>query len=609
MTRDFDIIVIGAGHAGLEACLACARLGLSVCFISQSFDNVARMSCNPAIGGLAKGNIVREIDALGGEMGLLADYAILQFRMLNKSRGSAVQSPRAQEDKYVYSKRAKEVLVSTKNVSLVEGEVVDLIVEKRAVIGVRFKDSKGIHEISSKAVVLTTGTFMNAKTFVGDVVKEEGRIGEKAAGELGGSMRKLGFNIGRLKTGTPARIARDSIDYDECEIQHTDDDIIPFSFMNDVMKASDLRFGSEDCYITFTNERTHKIINDNIHLSPLFSGLIVGRGPRYCPSIEDKVVRFSDRDRHQLFIEPEGKNSATMYLNGLSSSLPSHVQDEFIHTIKGLENCKIVKYAYAVEYDYSDPQDLFATLESKIYSNLFIAGQTNGTSGYEEAAAQGIIAGINAAMKVLKKEPIVLRRDEAYIGVLIDDLITKGTKEPYRMFTSRAEYRLSLRADTADRRLTQYAINAGLSSDKRRERFYKKCEEIKEISEFLKVHRKEIKDNHGLSNDGVIDCSRIIENYPFLKEKSKEAVETYINDIKYEGYVKRQEKSINFFRKLEDVKIKEDFDFKAVDGLSSETVEKLLKIRPRTLRQASMISGIRQSDLALLSLYIAGRIK
>lgn len=600
---DCDIIVIGAGHAGLEACLASARLSKDTVLITQNLNAIAKMSCNPAIGGLAKGNIVREIDALGGQMGILADDALVQFRMLNKSRGTAVQAPRAQEDKYRYSLLAKKVVDEQKGLRALEDTVVDFLVEGKKVIGV--KTASGV-AITARAVVLTTGTFMQGKTFVGDEIKSEGRIGESAALGLGDAMRTLGFNMGRLKTGTPARIARESIDYSKCDVQKGDEEIIPFSFSH---TDPSLYKNIEDCYITFTNEKTHDIIRQNISRSPLYSGLIVGRGPRYCPSIEDKVMRFPERDRHQIFIEPEGEDSDEMYLNGLSSSLPRDVQERFIRTLAPLENCNINKFAYAVEYDYSDPQDLKQTLESKLYENLFIAGQTNGTSGYEEAAAQGLIAGINAVLKLEKRPALILRRDESYIGVLIDDLVTLGTKEPYRMFTSRAEYRLLLRHDNSDRRLSGYGVDIGLLNGRRKELFYKKLDDIKEISSLLKSKRQSGKSAEDILRQSDKSIDDVMNIVPELSGYDRQVLDTVRNDIKYSGYLKRQEVSINQFKRLESAKIREDFDYRRVLGLSSESVEKLEKVRPTTLRQAGQISGIRQSDLALLSLYISHKIK
>ncbi len=617
---DCDCLIVGAGHAGLEAAMAASSLCDKVVVITQDAFAVARMSCNPAIGGLAKGNIVKEIDALGGVMGVLADSALLQFRQLNKSRGAAVQAPRAQEDKYLYSQNARNLLLSRANITLIEGTVVDIIEEGGKVAAVQYKENAREGEstrmtdkvgiVSTRSVVLTTGTFMNARTFTGEVVKREGRIGEEAAVGLSENLVKRKFNIARLKTGTPARIIKESIDYSKCDLQQPDNMIIPFSFLKPMTRDPQDISRQVPCHITFTNERTHQIIRDNFHRSPLFSGLIVGKGPRYCPSIEDKVKRFPERDRHQVFIEPEGKDAPTMYLNGLSSSLPADVQDRFLRTVPGLEDCQIQRYAYAVEYDFCNPMDLFSSLESKIIGNLFIAGQTNGTSGYEEAAGQGLIAGINACLKLMGREPLVLKRDEAYIGVLIDDLVTKGTNEPYRMFTSRAEYRISLRADSADRRLTPYAIEIGTADEKRKEAFAKKLLVISDIMDVIKSRREA---GRSLISDAICkdssDTDEVISRFPELSAYDYNCVDTVVQDIKYEGYANREKRSLSVFKRAESVKIHEDFDFSLCKGLSAETLEKLNRVRPQTLRQASQISGIRQSDLALLSLYLTGKIK
>ncbi len=592
--RDYDAIVIGGGHAGIEASLALSREGFDTILITQSLDAIGRMSCNPSIGGLAKGNLVREIDALGGEMGHLADSAMIQMRMLNKRRGPAVQAPRSQEDKFTYSRIAKETLEREEKLSLFMDTVVDFITEKNTIIGV--VTERG-WRISAKVVVLTTGTFMDGKIFIGEYDAPCGRLSESAAIGLGDSLRRLGFHTGRMKTGTPARVRKSSLDINEMEIQDGDDPMLPFSFETDSIERE-----SVPCYVTYTNEETHRIIRENISRSPLYGGKIVGKGPRYCPSIEDKVVRFPERERHQIFVEPEGIGTEEMYLNGLSSSLPEEVQHAFIHSIPGLRHAEIMRPAYAVEYDYLDPLDLYPSLESKILSNLFIAGQTNGTSGYEEAAAQGLIAGINAAERLKGNKPFILSRTESYIGVLIDDLVTKGTKEPYRMFTSRAEYRLSLRHDTADQRLTRKGYEAGLATKGRLERLERKSEEIRRVKEILQHTRIGSK-----------------SAYDTLKEPEKnihtlgiEALNSYSEgilreaelDIRYSGYIDRQERELDKARKAENMEIPSDFDYDSVDGISAEAREKLKAIRPHSIGQAGRISGIRVSDTAVLAVAV-----
>ena len=492
--RDYEAIVIGGGHAGIEAALALSREGFDTLMITQSLDAIGRMSCNPAIGGLAKGNLVREIDALGGEMGHLIDASMIQYRILNRSRGPAVQAPRAQADKFSYSRLAKETCEKQDKLNLFMDTVVDFIIEEkdgvRSIVGV--VTERG-WRISAKVVVLTTGTFMEGRIFIGEYDAPSGRLGEGAALGLGKKLREYGFHVGRMKTGTPARVRKSSLDFDELEVQDGDEEMLPFSFDYEKIDRP-----SQNCWITFTNEETHKIIRQSMHRSPLYGGKIVGKGPRYCPSIEDKVMRFPERERHQIFVEPEGVGTEEMYLNGLSSSLPEEVQHQFIRTLPGLRHCEIMRPAYAVEYDYLDPLDLLPSLESKVVSNLFVAGQTNGTSGYEEAAAQGIIAGINAAQRLKNEKPVVLGRTDAYIGVLIDDLVTKGTKEPYRMFTSRAEYRLSLRHDNADMRLTPVGYKAGLATEEKMERLKEKIEKIEAVKDLLRVTKRDGKNCYQL---------------------------------------------------------------------------------------------------------------
>ena len=597
--RDYDIIVIGGGHAGIEAASAAARQGFDTLMITQSLDAIGRLSCNPAIGGLAKGNLVREIDALGGVMGHLIDDTFIQFRILNKRRGPAVQAPRAQADKFSYSRLAKETLEKTPHLSLFMDTVTNLLIENGKCIGV--VTERGWN-ISAKAVVLTTGTFMNGRIFIGEYDAPCGRLGEMAAIGLGDNLRRLGFTVGRMKTGTPARVRKSSLDFDELEIQDGDEEIIPFSFENEEIIRAQL-----PCYVTWTNDETHKIIRDNIHRSPLYGGKIVGKGPRYCPSIEDQVVRFPERERHQIFVEPEGNGTEEMYLNGLSSSLPEEVQHKFIRTLPGLRHCEIMRPAYAVEYDYLDPTGLYPSLESKLLENLFVAGQTNGTSGYEEAAAQGLMAGINAALKLRGEEPLVLKRTEAYIGVLIDDLVTKGTKEPYRMFTSRAEYRLSLRHDNADLRLTRLAYEKHSASLERLERLNDKIQKMDMLKSVIKSYKERGKNGLDLLKEPEVDMAYLESRVDKIKDFSLSVKREVELDIKYAGYLKRQETEASKFDRSEKILIPEDINYDAIDGLSSESREKFKLIKPTNVGQAMRISGVRVSDVALLMMYIKTR--
>ncbi len=639
---DFDVIAIGGGHAGLEAALACARMGLSTMLITQSLDTIGRMSCNPSIGGVSKGNIAREIDALGGEMGRLADACMIQYRLLNRSRGPAVQAPRIQADKARYSRLAKLALEKEPNLFLYQDTVVDFIIEgNRAESGeVEHGVFKGVvtsrgREITARAAVLTTGTFMEGKVFIGEYETSAGRLGEQAALGLGPALRRLGFSVGRLKTGTPPRVLRSSVDFSQMQEQPGDADIKPFSF------AADTPFcPSVSCWITYTNSETHKIIRENLHRSPLFSGRIKGAGPRYCPSIEDKVKRFAERERHQLFIEPEGLETEEMYINGLSSSLPEDVQDDFVRTIAGLQEAVITRPAYAVEYDFINPIQLTSSLETKRIRGLFTAGQINGTSGYEEAGGQGIVAGINAALyaRSVKEgrvdflgaglyEPFVLSRSDAYIGVLIDDLVTLGTNEPYRMFTARAEYRLRLRHDTADERLTEKAVAVGLQKADALQRLKAKVAAKSEIIELLfnakvpsfsncdeSIKAKIDEDSplwkhSGKSlaqalRDPLIPQEEALQLFPQISSYSKEITEAAILEIRYEHYIRSQDRHVERLRKMEGVKIPASFDYDAMTGLSAESRFKLKEVQPATLGQASRISGIRQSDVMLLMLQL-----
>jgi tRNA uridine 5-carboxymethylaminomethyl modification enzyme len=614
--KKYDVIVVGAGHAGIEAALATANMGCQTLLLTMNVDSIGQMSCNPAIGGLAKGHLAREIDALGGEMGKATDMTGLQFRMLNTKKGPAVWAPRAQCDKKHYQFRLKWVCETTENLDVKQGQTAKILHKDGTAYGVETTLEVQYH---SKAVIITTGTFLRGLMHIGSNQQSGGRAGDVAAGSLSGSLKEIGLELARLKTGTPPRLLRRSIDFDKTEVQPGDEPVPYFSYWKDDLfhvEQSPHRFqgtadgtkyppgsvlaklnGQLPCYITFTNEKTAKVIRDNLHKSPLYSGKIEGVGPRYCPSIEDKIVKFPDKERHQIFLEPEGIETDEIYVNGCSTSLPFEVQVELIRTIKGCENAEIMRPAYAVEYDFAYPTQLHPSLETKACQNLYLAGQINGTSGYEEAGAQGIMAGINAARRVNGLEPIVLRRDQAYIGVLIDDLVTKGTIEPYRMFTSRAEYRLLLRQDNADMRLSEIGHEIGLLPERNHRKFQAKKQAVE--SEIRRLNS-----NYYISDSLAKILSRPEMAYADLPNRdgslSQEVIEQVEIAVKYAGYVERQEVEIEKFKKLEDKKIPGAFDFSTVPGLRLEARQKLSKIRPATIGQAARISGVSPADVGIL---------
>ena len=615
-----DVVVVGAGHAGTEAALATARLGLKTVIMTMSLDSVADLPCNPNIGGTGKGHLVREIDALGGEMALIIDKTFIQSRMLNTSKGPAVHSLRVQADKPAYHREMKKVLENTKNLDLVEGEITKINVEDNRVVSVETLNG-AIYE--TKVVILATGTYLKGLILQGELQTESGPHGLKSSKLLSDSLKELGIELRRFKTGTPARVHRDSLDFSVMEVQPGDEEIIPFSFMN---FGKDISREQEHCYLTYTTKETKKIIEDNLHRSPMYAGIVKGVGPRYCPSIEDKVVRFSERDEHQVFVEPEGLDTKEMYIQGVSSTLPEDVQKEMYKTIIGFQNMKFMRSAYGIEYDCIDPTILKRTLEHQDINGLYFAGQINGSSGYEEAAAQGLMAGINAYLKLEGKEPFILDRSDAYIGVLIDDLVTKGTNEPYRMMTSRAEYRLTLRQDNADFRLTKYGYDIGLVSEERME---KTNHRLKAVEDELK-RLDSIRVNPSEENNKIIESLgstklqkslsltelirrpeldyekvRVFDKEaPELDREIKIQVQTH---IKYEGYIEKQKQQIERFKKLERKDISFINDYSELKGLSNEAVQKLNQIRPDSLGQASRISGVSPADINVILIYLESR--
>ena len=612
---EYDVAVVGAGHAGCEAALASARLGMKTLIFSISLEAIANMPCNPHIGGSSKGHLVREVDALGGEMGKNIDKTMIQIKMLNTSKGPAVHSLRAQADRKRYQAEMKHTLEKQENLEVKQGEIVNIEVKDGKVVSIE-TDVGAIYKI--KTVILATGTYLKGKIFIGEYSKESGPDGVAAANKLSDCLKNIGIDLVRFKTGTPARINKRSIDFSKMEVQKGDKGIEAFSFEDEPKD-----FEQVDCYLTYTNEKTHKVIRDNLHRSPLYAGMIEGTGPRYCPSIEDKVVRFSDKPRHQAFVEPVGLDTEEMYIQGMSSSLPEDVQIALYHTIPGLEKAEFTRPAYAIEYDCIDPSNLKLSLEYRGIDGLFMAGQINGTSGYEEAACQGLIAGINSAQKIKGKEPLILDRTQGYIGVLIDDIVTKGTNEPYRMMTSRAEYRLLLRQDNADLRLTQIGHEIGLISDERYKKFKEKEQninnEIKRLKELTVRPTKEV--NKILKNNGTSELTTgtkmaellkrteldyeklapIDEERPKLTKQEKEEVEI---QIKYEGYIKMQEAQVEKFKKLETKMLPENIDYEDIKGISLEARQKLNKFKPRSIGQASRISGVSPADISVLLVYL-----
>lgn len=611
----YDIIVVGGGHAGCEAAYASAKQGLKTALITSNKNNIADMPCNPSIGGTAKGIVVREIDALGGLMGRIADISHLQIKMLNSGKGPAVKSLRAQGDKVTYPKNMVKTLSSLENLDIIEEMIEDLIVENKDIKGVISATNK---EYFCDALILTTGTYLKSKILVGDKSKEEGPHGEESSKNLSNKLRNLGFEIQRLKTGTPQRLDPNTIDYSK--LTEENGDLTPWTFSFDLEPSYDVN-NQRKCYLVYTNENTHQIIRDNLKKSAMYGGYAEGIGPRYCPSIEDKIVRFADKERHQLFLEPESDFYPDLYLQGFSTSMPIDVQEKMVHSLVGLENAKILKYAYAIEYDAINPLQMKPSLESKIINNLYTAGQINGTSGYEEAAGQGLIAGINAGLKLKGKDPLILKRNESYIGVLIDDLVTKGTKEPYRLLTSRAEYRLILRHDNADLRLRKYGYEVGLISDEQYKRLQEKEDSISNLTNDLKtikIHPKEI-NNEIKEALGIEELTSGMSLYDLLKrpqikieylveylnnEYKKDILEIVEIAIKYEGYISKTNREVEKMLKLESKKIPKDIDYSKIKNLASEARQKLESVRPETVAQASRISGVNPTDISILTVYL-----